>query len=32
MDMDFIDKMIDTADNLPYMDYCRLLLVMWWRL
>lgn len=32
MDMDFIDKMIDAADNLPYMDYCRLLLVMWWRL
>ena len=29
---DYIDELLDAADNLPYMDYCRLLLVMWWRL
>lgn len=31
-DSSYINRFIDTADNLPYMDYCRLLVVMWWNL
>lgn len=28
---DYIDALIEAADNLPYMDYCRLLAVVrWW--
>lgn len=26
---DYIDALIAAADNLPYMDYCRLLRVVW---
>lgn len=29
---DYIDKMIEIADNIPYMDYCRLLAVLYWNL
>ena len=28
----YIDSLIDAADNLPYMDYCRLLMVLWWNI
>ena len=27
-----VDRLIERADNLPYMDYCRLLLVVYWNL
>lgn len=29
---DYIDALIDAADNVPYMDYCRLLAVVRWRM
>ncbi len=29
-DTDYIDRLIEAADNLPYADYCRLLPVIWW--
>jgi len=28
----YIDSLIDAADNLQYMDYCRLLRVVWWNM
>ena len=28
----YIDALIEAADNLPYMDYCRLLSVIRWQL
>ena len=27
-----IDELIDRTDNIPYMDYCRLLSVLYWNL
>lgn len=27
-----VDDLTETADNLPYMAYCRLLLVVYWNL
>lgn len=27
-----VDRLIERADNLPYMNYCRLLLVVYWNL
>gem|GEM_PF-1380714 len=30
--MDYIDRLIDRTDNIPYMDYCRLLSVLYWNL
>lgn len=29
---DYIDELIAIADNLPYMDYCRLMAVLNWNL
>lgn len=28
----YLDDWIEVADNLPYMDYCRLLAVVRWRM
>lgn len=28
----YIDRLISRADNLPYADYCRLLMVLWWNI
>ena len=28
----YINALIEVADNLPYMDYCRLLAVVMWRM
>lgn len=32
MPNDYIDILISKADNLPYMDYCRLLAVLQWNI
>lgn len=29
---DYIDHLIEAADNIPYMDYCRLFTVIYWNL
>ncbi len=29
---DYINELIDRTDNIPYMDYCRLLPVLYWNL
>lgn len=31
-EFNYIDTLIEVADNLPYMDYCRLLAVVRWRM
>nr|DAH15745.1 MAG TPA: hypothetical protein [Bacteriophage sp.] len=31
-DKGYIDYLIDMADSLPYMDYCRLMSVLYWNL
>lgn len=28
----YIDKLIELADNFPYMDYCRLIIVLQWNI
>lgn len=27
-----VDCLIESADSLPYMDYCRLLMMLWWNI
>lgn len=31
-DNSYIDNLIDAADGIPYSDYCRLLIVIYWNL
>lgn len=31
-EFNYMDTLIEVADNLPYMDYCRLLAVVMWRM
>lgn len=31
-DYEYIDRLIEAADGLPYMDFCRLLSVIRWQL
>lgn len=29
---DYISALLEIADNLPYMDYCRLMTVIYWNM